>query len=56
MAMKQVTKKLLVRLGKSRTHKVGGICNIKRNLNPNLGGGNFTPPPPVGFPLITQKR
>ena len=26
-------------------------------LNPNLGGGNFTPPsPPVGFPLITQKQ
>ena len=29
----------------------------KKVFNPNLGGegGNFTPPP-VGFPLITQKR
>ena len=25
--------------------------------NPNLGGeGVIYPPPPVGFPLITQKR
>ena len=25
-------------------------------LNPNLGGGNFNPPPQTGFPLITQKQ
>ena len=34
------------------------ISSIKNNFNPNLGGegGLFYPPPPVGFPLITQKR
>ena len=33
------------------------ISEIVERLNPNFGGGgsNFTPPP-VGFPLITQKQ
>ena len=33
------------------------LQQLKSGVNPNLGGvgGNFTHPP-VGFPLITQKR
>ena len=32
------------------------FCHPTFHFNPNLGGGGDFTPPPVGFPLITQKR
>ena len=32
------------------------ISEIVERLNPNFGGGSNFTPPPVGFPLITQKQ
>ena len=47
------TKQKIIQITQIKQNLFSSIILIAIFLNPNLGGGNFTP---VCFPLITQKR